>query len=261
MQLNSSLSAIVTGGASGLGEATARMLAGTGVKVAIFDMNEERGPAVATELGGIFCSVDVTDEASVDAGLAAAREANGAERILVNCAGIVLGRKTVSTDRETGELRAHDLKSFRKIVEVNLVGTYHMIAKSAIAMAALDPLDEQGSRGVMVCTSSVAATDGQIGQAAYSASKGGVLGITLPVARDLAQYGIRVCSIQPGIFETPMFDSMPDHVRESLAAGVPFPSRLGRADEFADLVRYICESDYVNGAAIRLDGAIRLAPK
>lgn len=261
MQLNSSLAAIVTGGASGLGEATARMLAAEGVKVAIFDMNSERGPTVAGEIGGLFCQVDVTDEESVDAGLEAARAAHGAERILVNCAGIVLGRKTISTDRETGELRAHDLKSFRKTIEVNLIGTYNVIAKSALAMAALDPIDDQGSRGVMVCTSSVAGTDGQIGQAAYAASKGGILGLTLPVARDLAQYGIRVVSIQPGIFETPMFDSMPDHVKESLAAGVPFPSRLGRADEYADLVRYICESDYVNGEAIRLDGAIRLAPR
>jgi NAD(P)-dependent dehydrogenase (short-subunit alcohol dehydrogenase family) len=261
MQLNSSLSAIVTGGASGLGEASARMLAANGVKVAIFDMNSERGVSVAADIGGTFCPVDVTDEDSVDAGLASAREAHGPERILVNCAGIVLGRKTLSTDRETGELRAHDLKSFRKTIEVNLIGTYNVITKSALGMAALDPLDDQGSRGVMVCTSSVAGTDGQIGQAAYAASKGGVLGLTLPVARDLAQYGIRVVTIQPGIFETPMFDSMPDHVKESLAAGVPFPSRLGRADEYADLVRYICESDYMNGEAIRLDGAIRLAPR
>jgi len=261
MQLNSSLAAIVTGGASGLGEATARLLASQGVRVAIFDMNGERGEAVAGGIGGRFCAVDVTDEASVDAGLAAAREAHGPERILVNCAGIVLGRKTLSSDRETGELRAHDLKSFTKTIEVNLIGTYHMIAKSALAMAACDPLDDQGSRGVMVCTSSVAGTDGQIGQAAYAASKGGILGLTLPVARDLAQYGIRVVSIQPGIFETPMFDSMPDHVKESLAANVPFPSRLGRAGEYADLVRHICESDYLNGEAIRLDGAIRLAPR
>ncbi len=261
MELNSSLSAIVTGGASGLGEATARRLASDGVKVSLFDMNEDRGATVAADIGGRFFQVDVTDEASVDAGLAAAREAHGAERILVNCAGIVLGRKTISTDRDSGELRGHDLKSFRKVIEVNLIGSYNMITKSALGMAACDPIDDQGSRGVMVCTSSVAGTDGQIGQAAYAASKGGILGLTLPVARDLAQYGIRVVSIQPGIFETPMFDSMPEQVKESLAAGVPFPSRLGRADEYADLVRYICQSDYINGEAIRLDGAIRLAPR
>ncbi len=261
MELTSSHAAIVTGGASGLGEASARMLAAEGVRVAVFDMNVERGEAIADNIGGLFCAVDVTDEASVDAGLDRARKAHGAERILVNCAGIVLGRKTVSTNRKTGELQSHDLASFRKTVEVNLIGTYHMIAKSALAMAALDTDDDQGSRGVIISTSSVAGTDGQIGQAAYSASKGGILGLTLPVARDLAQYGIRVVSIQPGIFETPMFDSMPDTVREALAAGVPFPQRLGRADEFADLVRYICQSDYINGEAIRLDGAIRLAPR
>ena len=261
MELDSSLAAIVTGGASGLGEASARMLASEGVKVAVFDMNAGRGEAVASEIGGLFCKVDVTDEESVDAGLEKARNAHGCERILVNCAGVVLGRKTVSTNRQTGALIAHDLASFRKAIDVNLIGTYHMMAKSAVAMAVLDPLDEQGSRGVIVSTSSVAATDGQIGQAAYSASKGGILGLTLPVARDLAQHGIRVVSIQPGIFETPMFDSMSDSVKESLAAGVPFPRRLGRAQEYADLVRYICTSDYINGEAIRLDGAIRLAPR
>ena len=261
MELASPLAAIVTGGASGLGEASARMLASRGLKVTLFDLNAERGKTVAAEIGGLFCAVDVTDEASVDAGLEKARGAHGAERVLVNCAGIVLGRRTVSTKRGTGELQAHDLDSFRKTIEVNLVGTFHMIAKSALAMAALDTVDEQGSRGVIISTSSVAATDGQIGQAAYSASKGGILGLTLPVARDLAQYGVRVVAIQPGIFETPMFASMPDNVREALAAEIPFPQRLGRADEFADLVRYICESDYVNGEAIRLDGAVRLTPR
>ena len=261
MKLDKTLAAIVTGGASGLGEASARMLAGHGVKVALFDMNAARGEAVAGETGGLFCTVDVTDEASVDAGLEKARAAHGVERILVNCAGIVLGRKTISADRETGELRAHDLASFRRTIEVNLVGTYNVITRSALAMAAAEPLDDDGGRGVIVCTSSVAATEGQIGQAAYAASKGGVLGLTVPLARDLAEYGIRVVTIQPGIFETPMFDSMPDKVRDALAAGVPFPSRLGRADEYADLVRYICQSDYINGAAIRLDGALRLAPR
>ncbi|HSG96187.1 MAG TPA: SDR family NAD(P)-dependent oxidoreductase [Afifellaceae bacterium] len=261
MKLDDSLAAIVTGGASGLGEATARQLAGHGVKVTLFDMNAERGEAVAGEISGLFCTVDVTDEASVEAGLEKARTAHGTERILINCAGIVLGRKTLSADRQTGELRAHDLALFKRTVEVNLVGTYHMITKSALAMAAAEPLDADGGRGVIICTSSIAGSEGQIGQAAYAASKGGVLGLTVPVARDLAEYGIRVVAIQPGIFETPMFDSMPDNVRDALAAGVPFPSRLGRPDEYADLVRYICESDYVNGAAIRLDGAIRLAPK
>lgn len=261
MKLGNSLAAIVTGGASGLGEATARMLAGHGVKVALFDRNAERGEAVAGDIGGLFCTVDVTEEASVEAGLDKARAGHGTERILINCAGIVIGRKTLSSDRETGELRTHDLASFKRTIEVNLVGTYNVITKSALAMAAAEPLDDDGGRGVIVCTSSIAGSEGQVGQAAYAASKGGVLGLTLPVARDLAQYGIRVVTIQPGIFETPMFDSMPDKVRQALAAGVPFPSRLGRADEYADLVRYICQSDYINGASIRLDGAIRLASR
>jgi NAD(P)-dependent dehydrogenase (short-subunit alcohol dehydrogenase family) len=261
MQLGPSLSAIVTGGASGLGEATARMLSGRGVRVAIFDMNEEKGEKIAQEIGGVFCRVDVTAEGSVDTGLARARAANGVERILVNCAGVVHGRRTVTKDRETGALRDHDLGSFKKVVEVNLIGTFHMIAKSAVAMAAEPPLTEDGERGVIISTSSVAATDGQIGQAAYSASKGGVLAITLPIARDLMGYGIRVCAIQPGIFWTPMFDQIAPEYRASLAESVPFPKRLGTPAEYADLVRFICENGYLNGESIRLDGAVRLAPK
>ena len=261
MKLDSSMAAIVTGGASGLGEATARMLAGHGVKVALFDMNAEKGEAVAAEIGGIFCRVDVTAEVSVDNGLERARAAQGVERILVNCAGIVHGRRTVTKDRDTGELKAHGLASFKKVVEVNLVGSFHMIAKCALAMAAEPPLTEDGERGVMISTSSVAATDGQIGQAAYSASKGGVLGITLPIARDLMGYGIRVCAIQPGIFWTPMFDQIAPEYRASLAESVPFPKRLGTPAEYADLVRFICENGYINGESIRLDGAVRLAPK
>ena len=183
------------------------------------------------------------------------------ERILVNCAGIVHGRRTVTKDRDTGELKAHDLASFKKVVEVNLIGSFHMIAKCALAMAAEPPLTEDGERGVMISTSSVAATDGQIGQAAYSASKGGVLGITLPIARDLMGYGIRVCAIQPGIFWTPMFDQIAPEYRASLAESVPFPKRLGTPAEYADLVRFICENGYINGELIRLDGAVRLAPK
>jgi len=261
MKLDSSLAAIVTGGASGLGEATARMLAGNGVRVAIFDMNRDKGEAVASELGGIFAAVDVTDEQSVEAGLAAAREAHGVERILVNCAGIVHGRRTVTKDRDTGALKAHDLASFRKVVEVNLIGTYTMIAKCAVAMAGEPPLTEEGERGVIVSTSSVAATDGQIGQAAYAASKGGVLALTLPVARDLMGYGIRVLSIQPGIFWTPMFDQIAPDYRAAIAESIPFPRRPGKPPEYADLVRFLCENPYINGESIRLDGAVRLAPK
>ena len=261
MKLDSSVSAVVTGGASGLGEATARMLRREGAKVAILDMQADRGRTVAEEIGAAFCEANVTDETSVDAALAKARAANGVERILVNCAGVAPGRRTVSKKRETGELVAHDIETFRRTVEVNLIGTYLMIAKSALAMAALDPATADGGRGVVVCTASVAAQDGQIGQAAYASSKAGVLGLTLPVARDLAGYGIRVMTIMPGLFHTPMFDGLAEDVRTALAASVPFPSRLGRADEYAALVRAIVENDMLNGESIRLDGALRMAPK
>ena len=261
MKLDKLMAAIVTGGASGLGEATARMLAAQGVKVTIFDMNAERGEAVARDMGALFCQVDVTDEASIDAGLVKAREKNGAERILVNCAGIAPGRRTVTKKRETGELIPHDLASFRKTVEINLIGTYAMISKSAAAMAALEPITPDGGRGVIVNTSSVAAQDGQIGQAAYSASKGGVLALTLPVARDLSGFGIRVMTIMPGLFHTPLFEGIAEDYRKALEANVPFPSRLGRPEEYAQLVKSIIETDMLNGEAIRLDGALRMQPK
>ncbi|KAA2237831.1 SDR family NAD(P)-dependent oxidoreductase [Salinarimonas soli] len=261
MKLDNTMAAIVTGGASGLGEATARHLAESGARVAIFDMNAERGERVAGEIGGVFCAVNVADEASVDAGLTRAREANGIERVLVNCAGIAPGKRTVSKKRDTGELVFHDLATFRRTIEVNLIGTYHMIAKSAAAMAGLDPVTEDGGRGVIVNTASVAATDGQIGQAAYSASKGGVLGLTLPVARDLSGFGIRVMTIMPGLFHTPMFESVPEDIRKALEAGVPFPSRLGKPAEYARLVRAIIDNDMLNGETIRLDGALRMQPK
>ena len=254
MKLDSSIAAIVTGGASGLGEASARMLAGQGVKVALFDLNKERGEKLAHELGGIFCEADVASEASVDA-------AHGVERVLVNCAGIGTIGRTVSKKRDTGELSGHSFALFQKTVMINLVGTFHMLAKSSLAMAALEPVTADGGRGVIVSTASVAAEDGQIGQIAYAASKGGVLGMTLPAARDLASYGIRVMTIMPGLFYTPMFDQLPEAARNALGASVPFPSRLGRPDEYAALVRAICENDMLNGTAIRLDGAIRMAPK
>jgi NAD(P)-dependent dehydrogenase (short-subunit alcohol dehydrogenase family) len=261
MKLDNSVAAVVTGGASGLGEATARMLAGAGAKVTILDMNAERGEQVAREAGMLFIEANVADEASVDAALAKARAAHGIERVLVNCAGIAPGKRTVSKKRDTGELVAHDLASFRRVLEVNLIGTYHMIAKSAVAMAGLDPVTPDGGRGVIVCTASVAAQDGQIGQAAYSASKGGVLGLTLPVARDLSGYGIRVMTIMPGLFQTPMFESVPEDFRKTLEAGIPFPSRLGRPEEYAALVRAIIDNDMLNGESIRLDGALRMQPK
>lgn len=261
MKLDSSLSAIVTGGASGLGEGTARMLAAQGVKVALLDMNAERGEKIAAEIGGVFCSCDVTDEAAVDAALDKARAAQGVARILVNCAGVAPGRRIVSKKRDTGELIAHDTALFEKTLAINLVGTFRLIAKSAAALAALEPITADGSRGVFVCTASVAAEDGQIGQAAYAASKGGVAAMTLPIARDLAQIGIRVVTIMPGLFETPMFAGLPDEARASLAASIPHPSRLGRAGEYAALVRSIIENDMLNGTSIRLDGAMRLAPR
>jgi NAD(P)-dependent dehydrogenase (short-subunit alcohol dehydrogenase family) len=261
MKLDSSLSAIVTGGASGLGEATARMFAKAGVKVAVFDMQRQRGESVAAEIGGIFCAVDVADETSVDIGLAQARAAHGIERVLVNCAGIVVGKRVVAKKRDSGELMAHDLASFQRTILINLVGSFHMIAKCAVAMASLKAVGEDGCRAVIISTASVAAEDGQIGQAAYAASKGGVVSMTLPIARDLSAFGIRVMTIMPGLFETPMFDSLPEAARLGLAVSVPFPPRLGRPSEFAALVKCICENDMLNGEAIRIDGAVRLAMK
>jgi NAD(P)-dependent dehydrogenase (short-subunit alcohol dehydrogenase family) len=261
MQINSDIAAIVTGGASGLGEATARRLASAGARVAVFDMNTERGAKVAGDIGGLFCTVDVADEESVDAGLAAARDAHGPERVLVNCAGIAIGEKTASRDRKTGEIHPHRLSSFTRTIMVNLVGTFQMISKSAAAMLALEPVTADGGRGVIVNTASIAGLEGQIGQAAYAASKGGVIGLTLPVARDLMRDGIRCCSILPGLFATPMVDGLPEEVRQALAAGVPFPARLGNPDEYARLAVHIIENDMLNGECIRLDGALRMAPR
>jgi NAD(P)-dependent dehydrogenase (short-subunit alcohol dehydrogenase family) len=261
MQLDSSLSAIVTGGASGLGEATARMLASHSVRVALLDLNAARGEAVAAEIGGVFCACDVTSDASVDEALAKARAVHGVARIVVNCAGVAPGRRVVGRNRETGALIAHDMATFEKGVAINLTGTFRIIAKSAAALAALEPVTADGGRGVIVNTASVAAEDGQIGQASYSASKAGVVGMTLPIARELAAFGIRVMTILPGLFETPMFDGLPEESRASLGASIPFPSRLGKATEYAALVKSIVENDMLNGTSIRLDGAIRLAAK
>lgn len=261
MQLDSSIAAIVTGGASGLGEATARMLTSQGVKVALLDLNAERGEAIAAQIGGLFVVCDVTSEASVDEALAQARAAQGVARILVNCAGIAPGRRIVSKQRETGALMAHDTALFEKALAINLTGTFRMIAKSAAALAALDPVTPDGGRGVFICTASIAAEDGQIGQAAYAASKAGVAGMTLPIARELAAYGIRIVTIMPGLFETPMFDGLPEEARASLAVSVPHPSRLGKPAEYAALVKSIIENDMLNGSSIRLDGALRMAAK
>jgi NAD(P)-dependent dehydrogenase (short-subunit alcohol dehydrogenase family) len=253
-------SAVVTGGASGLGEATARALAAEGVKVAIFDMNAERGERVASEIGGVFCNVNVTSDESVDAGFEKARAANGQERILVNCAGTGNAAKTASRSKETGAIKHFPLDAFNMIIQINLVGTFRCIAKSAAGMLTLDPM-EDGERGAIVNTASVAAEDGQMGQAAYSASKGGVVGMTLPIARDLMSEGIRVNTILPGIFNTPLMNNAPDNVKAALAASVPFPKRLGNPQEYASLALEMCRNSYFNGEDVRIDGAIRMAPR
>ncbi len=261
MKLGPDIAAIVTGGASGLGAATAAALAKAGCKVAIFDLNREAGEASASSLGVLFCPCDITNEVSVVEALDRARSVNGPERILVNCAGIAIGQKTIGRDKVTGEPLPHCLNAFEKVLAINLVGTFRMITAVAASMVKLDPVTADGERGVIVCTASVAAEDGQIGQAAYSASKGGVAAMTLPIARDLARDGIRVNTILPGLFNTPMFAGLPDEARRSLEATVPFPSRLGDPSEYAGLVRHICENGMLNGAMIRIDGSLRLAPR
>jgi NAD(P)-dependent dehydrogenase (short-subunit alcohol dehydrogenase family) len=260
MKLDASVSAVVTGGASGLGEATARALAAKGVKVALFDLNAERGEQVAGEIGGVYCAVDVTSDASVDEGFAKARAAQGQERILVNCAGTGNAVKTASRDKATGEIRHFPIDAFDRIIQINLVGSFRCLAKSAAGMLTLDP-DSNGARGAIVNTASAAAEDGQIGQAAYSASKGGIVAMTLPVARDLMNEGIRVNTILPGIFDTPLMGRAPQAVRDALAASVPFPKRFGRPEEFAQLALTMIENDYLNGEDVRLDGAIRMPPR
>jgi NAD(P)-dependent dehydrogenase (short-subunit alcohol dehydrogenase family) len=260
MQLSSAIAAVVTGGASGLGAATARRLAGHGVRVALFDLNAALGEQVAHEIGGMFCRVDVTSDDEVEAGFARSRGLLGQERILVNCAGTGNAFKTAGRDRESGAVRHFPLDAFGRIIQINLVGTFRCIAKAAAGMLGLPPLAD-GERGVIVNTASVAAEDGQIGQAAYAASKAGVVGLTLPVARDLMEDGIRVNTILPGIFDTPLLQRAPERVKASLAAAVPFPRRLGRPDEYAALAEAMITNGYFNGESVRLDGAIRMAPR
>jgi NAD(P)-dependent dehydrogenase (short-subunit alcohol dehydrogenase family) len=260
MKLDSSITAVVTGGASGLGEATVRALAAHGVKVAIFDMNPARGEAIADEVGGVFCRVDVTSDAEVDAGFDKARAVHGQERILVNCAGTGNAIKTASRAKGDGAISHFPLDAFAMVIQVNLIGTFRCLAKSAAGMLALDAL-EDGERGVIINTGSVAAQDGQMGQAAYSASKAGVVGLTLPVARDLAGEGVRVNTILPGLFSTPMLNGAPEQLKAALAAQVPFPRRLGKPGEYASLALEICRNSYFNGETVRLDGAIRMAPR
>lgn len=260
MKLDNSVAAVITGGASGLGEATARALAAQGVKVALFDLNEEKGEAIARELGGVFCKVNVTSDADVDAAFAKSRAAIGQERILVNCAGIGNAIKTASRSRDSGEIKHFPLDAFDKIIQINLVGTFRCIAKSAAGMLSLPGLDD-GERGVIINTGSVAAQDGQIGQAAYSASKAGIAGMTLTIARDLSSEGVRINTILPGIFATPLMNAAPENVKAALAASVPFPKRLGNPPEFASLALEMCRNGYFNGEVVRLDGSIRMAPR
>jgi len=246
--------AIVTGGGSGLGEATARALAAHGAKVGLLDIGIERAHKIADEIGGLAVKCDVTSAENAEHAIAEVVDTLGTPRILVNCAGIAVGMKTIGKDGP------HPLDVYRTVIEVNLIGTFNMIRLAADRMAKLEPL-EGGERGVILNTASVAAFDGQIGQAAYSASKGGVVGMTLPIARDLARSGIRVMTIAPGIFKTPMMAAMPQDVQDSLGASVPFPPRLGEPSEYAALALHIVENQMLNGETIRLDGAIRMAPK
>jgi NAD(P)-dependent dehydrogenase (short-subunit alcohol dehydrogenase family) len=256
----SGIAAVVTGGASGLGEATARELAKRGAKVAVFDRDVEKGEKVAAEIGGVFCEVDVTSDERVAAAFARAREAHRQERVLVNCAGVANAAKTVARDKETKAPKFYPMVQFELAIQINLIGTFRCIAHSAFGMVNLDPL-EDGERGCIINTASVAAEDGQMGQAAYSASKGGVVGMTLPIARDLMGDGIRVNTILPGIFNTPLMNAAPPQVKDALAASVPFPKRLGNAEEYAKLALCMIETTYFNGEDVRLDGAIRMAPR
>ena len=249
MQLDG-IGALVAGGASGLGEATARALAVRGARVAIADLNEERGTALAAELGASFTRADVTDEAQVQAAVDAA----GDVRLAVSCAGIGWAERTVGKEGPAA------LQPFETVVRVNLIGTFNVLRIAAASMAANEP-DDGGERGAVVMTASIAAFDGQIGQTAYSASKGGVVGLTLPAARDLARIGVRVCTIAPGLFDTPLLAGLPDEARQALGAQVPHPPRLGRPEEYAQLACHIAENPMLNGETIRLDGALRMPPK
>ena len=247
--------ALVTGGASGLGEATARELARLGAKVAVLDVNLELAQKVASDIGGIAVQCDITQTESVQAALSQATAAHGAARLMMNIAGIGTAKRVVGKDGQ-----AAPLEDFARVINVNLVGAYNISRLFAAECAKLAPL-EDGARGVMLYTASVAAFDGQVGQQAYSASKGGLVSMTLPMARDLAQHGIRVCTIAPGLFATPLMRTLPEPVQQSLAASIPFPSRLGKPEEFAQLACHIVSNDHLNGEVIRLDGALRMAPR
>jgi NAD(P)-dependent dehydrogenase (short-subunit alcohol dehydrogenase family) len=246
--------AIVTGGASGLGAATARKLAAQGAKVAICDLNAKLAEAVAAEIGGVAVICDVSDAAAAEAAVAQAAKTHGPARVLVNCAGIGVAKRVIGREGPMA------LAEFEKVIKINLIGSFNMLRLATSEMSKLEPLST-GERGVVICTASVAAYDGQIGQAAYSASKGGIVGMTLPIARELAQFGIRVMTIAPGLFLTPLLASLPQEAQDSLAAAIPFPRRLGDADEFASLAQHIIDNPYLNGEVIRLDASLRMAPR
>lgn len=260
MQIDTTTSAVVTGGASGLGRATAEALAAAGVNVAIFDLNEEAGEAVAQAIGGVFCKVDIMSEDSVVAGFAKARAAHGQERICVHCAMASRKGKTISRNRETGEFTRLSTEDYEFAAQGILIASYRVASLSALGMAGLDPL-EDGERGTIILTASVAAQDAQIGQVAYGSLKAGVNGLVLPMARDLMDLGIRVNAIMPGIFGTPLLGRLPEKVLDGLNASVPFPKRLGKPEEYASLAMELVRNSYFNGQAIRLDGAIRMAPR
>jgi NAD(P)-dependent dehydrogenase (short-subunit alcohol dehydrogenase family) len=260
MKIDSTTAAVITGAASGLGRATAEALAAAGVKVAIFDVNEEGGEEVAKSIGGLFCKVDITSEDSVVAGFANARAAHGQERVLVHCAMVNRKGKTVGRNKETGELTRFSTEDFEFATQGILIASYRVASHAAFGMATLEPL-EDGERGCITLTASVAAQDGQIGQVSYGAGKAGVNGLVLPMARDLMDIGIRVNSIMPGIFETPLLGRLPEKVLNNLSASVPFPKRLGKPEEFASLVMELVRNAYFNGQNIRLDGALRMQPR
>jgi len=259
MKIDSSVAAVVTGGASGLGLATVRALRAAGARVAIFDLNPETGQAAAADTGSVFCPCDVTSDESVDAAFAAARDANGQERVLVCCAGGGNAIATARRDKNTGEIRTFPSKDFEWVLRLNTVGTFRCITRAAAGMMTLDPLD--GERGVLVNTASAAATEGQMGQAAYSAAKAAINGMTLTIARDLAREGIRCNTIQPGIFDTPAMARATPEMKEALGKMVPFPPRLGAAGEFASMALELIRNGYMNGTTVRLDGAIRMQPR
>lgn len=259
MKIDATLAAVVTGGASGLGLATVKALRAAGAKVAIFDLNPETGEKAAAETGAIFCRCDVLTDASVDEAFAKARAEQGQERALICCAGGGNAIATARRDKQTGEIKIFPSEQFEWVLRLNTVGTFRCITRAAAGMMSLDPIE--GERGVLVNTSSAAATEGQMGQAAYSAAKAAIVGMTLTIARDLSREGIRVNTIQPGIFNTPAMSRATPQMLEALGAMVPFPARLGHADEFASMALEMIRNGYINGATVRLDGAIRMQPR